>query len=262
MTTFVFDAYGTLYDVHSVASATEEAFPGHGDAITQVWRLKQLEYTWLRSLMGRYQDFWTVTRESLAYTLKSLGLEAAPETFDSILKRYLHLRPYPEAMEALEGLRSQGHRLAILSNGSQSMLDALVRNTGFDRALDAVLSVDAKGIFKPTPQSYSLVEEKLGVPAGEVVFVSCNPFDVSGAKSYGFKVAWIERVPAAALQSELRASGVMGPGTMFKVLRMRTDELGFDPDVRIRSLTDLIGLDPNAAATAQPALATPAQAAL
>lgn len=262
MTTFVFDAYGTLYDVHSVASATEDAFPGHGEAITQIWRLKQLEYTWLRSLMGRYKDFWTVTRESLAYTVKTLGLEAPTETFDSILERYLHLRPYPEALEALEGLRKQGHRLAILSNGSQSMLDALVQNTGFDKALDAVLSVDAKGIFKPSPQSYSLVGEKLGVPAGEVVFVSCNPFDVSGAKSYGFKVAWIERVPAMALQAELRAAGAMGPATIFKVLRMRADELGFDPDVRIRSLTDLMELDGNAVSVAQPALAAVNSAAV
>lgn len=251
MTTFVFDAYGTLYDVHSVASATEEAFPGHGDEITQVWRLKQLEYTWLRSLMGRYEDFWSVTRDSLTYTLKTLGLEASPATFETILQRYLHLRPYPEAREALEGLRNQGHRLAILSNGSQSMLDALVRNTGLDSALDAVLSVDAKGIFKPSPQSYSLVQEKLGVAPDQVVFVSCNPFDVSGAKNFGFKVAWIERVPAAALLTELRAADTISPATMFKILRMRNDELGFEPDVCIRSLTDLIGLSRDAA---QPAM--------
>jgi 2-haloacid dehalogenase len=254
MTTFVFDAYGTLYDVHSVASATEEAFPGHGGEITQVWRLKQLEYTWLRSLMGRYEDFWTVTRESLAYTLKALGLEATPATFEAILQRYLHLRPYPEAKEALDGLRKQGHRLAILSNGSQSMLDELVRNTGLDNALDAVLSVDAKKIFKPSPQSYSLVQEKLGVTADQVVFVSCNPFDVSGAKNFGFNVAWIERVPAAALQTELRASNTISPATMFKILRMRNDELGFEPDVCIRSLTDLIRLGNDAAQPATTAL--------
>lgn len=243
MTTFVFDAYGTLYDVHSVASATEEAFPGQGSAITEIWRLKQLEYTWLRSMMERYEDLWTVTRESLAYTLKSLGLEADPATFDKILKCYLHLTPYPDALETLETLRGQGHRLAILSNGSQSMLDELVANTGFKDALDAVLSVDAKGIFKPSPQAYSLVQEKLGVEPSDVVFVSCNPFDVSGAKSFGFKVAWIERVPASAMQSELRASGVMGPATMFKVLRMRNDELGYDPDVRISSLGELADID-------------------
>lgn len=243
MATFVFDAYGTLFDVHSVASATEEAFPGQGSAITEIWRLKQLEYTWLRSLMERHEDFGTVTRESLAYTLKSLGLAADPATFDRILERYLHLSPYPDALETLQTLRAKGHRLAVLSNGSQSMLDELVANTGFKGALDAVLSVDAKGVFKPSPKAYSLVKESLGVEPSEVVFVSCNPFDVSGAKSFGFWVVWIERVPAAALQNELRASRVMGPATMFKVLRMRNDELGYDPDVRINSLMELENMD-------------------
>lgn len=243
MTTFVFDAYGTLYDVHSVASATEKAFPGHGDAITQVWRMKQLEYTWLRSLMGRYEDFWQVTRESLDYTLDTLGLQASPELFETVLDAYLHLSPYPEAKEALRALRRDGHQLAILSNGSQAMLDALVRNTGFDGVLDAVISVDDKRIFKPSPESYSLVETRLGVAPADVVFVSCNPFDVGGAKAFGFQVAWIERVPALALAEELRAGDVIGPGTMFKVMRMRPDKFGLDPNVRIHALTELVGLD-------------------
>lgn len=246
MSTFVFDAYGTLYDVNSVAKATEEAFPGYGDTITQVWRLKQLEYTWLRSLMGRYEDFWIVTQESLTYTLKSLGLQAEPEAFDGILDRYLHLSPYPDALEALEGLRGAGHQVAILSNGSQGMLDALVRNTGLDSTLDAVISIDEKRIFKPSPEAYSLVAEKLGASVDEVVFVSCNPFDICGSKSYGFKTAWIERVPAASLQAEIRAGQPLDPGTMFKVLRMRMDEFNFDPDVRIHTLLDLIGLEANA----------------
>lgn len=243
MTTFVFDAYGTLFDVHSVASATEEAFPGHGDAITQVWRMKQLEYTWLRSLMGRYEDFWQVTRESLDYTLSTLGLEASPEQFATVLDAYLHLSPYPEAREALQALRRDGHRLAILSNGSQAMLDALVRNTDFDGLLDAVISVDDKRIFKPSPESYSLVETRLGVQPDDVVFVSCNPFDVSGATAFGFKVAWIERVPETMLALELRSADVIGPGTMFKVMRMRPDTFGLDPVVRIHALTELAGLD-------------------
>lgn len=243
MSTFVFDAYGTLYDVNSVAQATEEVFPGYGDTITQVWRLKQLEYTWLRSLMGRYEDFWTVTRDSLSYTLKSLGLQAGPETFDSVMDRYLHLSLYPDALEALERLRGEGHRVAILSNGSQGMLDALVRNTGLDTVLDAVISIDEKRIFKPSPEAYSLVAEKLEVSTNEVVFVSCNPFDICGAKSYGFKVAWIERVPATSLQTEVRAGYSLEPSTMFKVLRMRMDEFGLDPDVRIHTLLDLIGME-------------------
>lgn len=246
MSTFVFDAYGTLYDVNSVATATEEAFPGYGDTITQVWRLKQLEYTWLRSLMGRYEDFSTVTRESLLYTLKTLGLQAEPETVDAILDRYLHLSLYSDALEALEGLREAGHQVTILSNGSQEMLDALVRNSGLDTLLDAVISIDEKRIYKPSPEAYSLVGEKLGVSADDVVFVSCNPFDVCGAKSYGFKLAWIERVPAMSLQAEIRDGQSLEPSTMFKVLRMRMDELGYEPDVRIHTLLDLIGLETDA----------------
>lgn len=239
MSTFVFDAYGTLYDVHSVAAATEESFPGHGELITQVWRLKQLEYTWLRSLMGRYEDFWSVTRESLAYTLESLGLRADEAAFDAILDRYLHLSPHEEAIEALENLRADGHRLAILSNGSQGMLDDLVRNTGLDSLLDAVISVDSKRIFKPSPEAYSLVRETLGSNAEDVVFVSSNPFDVCGAKAFGFRVAWIERVSSEALRAEVNAAGTTGPGTMFKLLRARMDTFGLDPDTRIGRLTDL-----------------------
>src|ERR1700733_13149490 len=124
---FVFDAYGTLYDVQSVGAATEAAFPGHGDYITQVWRLKQLEYTWLRSLMRRYEDFRTVTRDSLGYTLGTIGLTADAALLDRIVDAYNRLAPYPEAADALLSLG--GFRLAILSNGSPDMLDALVRNS-------------------------------------------------------------------------------------------------------------------------------------
>lgn len=246
MSTFVFDAYGTLYDVNSVAAATEQAFPGHGDTITQVWRLKQLEYTWLRSLMGRYADFWTVTRDALTYTLDSLGLQHDAAVFDPILERYLHLSPYPDAQDALAALRAQGHQLAILSNGSQDMLDKLVANTGLDTALDAVISVDPNRIFKPSPAAYALVGDTLGVARAEVVFVSCNPFDICGAKSFGFNTAWIERVPAAALAEEVRASTTVGPGTLSKLLRMRMDVFDLDPDATIHALTELTAIDKTA----------------
>src|ERR1700690_1131158 len=116
----VFDAYGTLYNIQSVASVTEEAFPGYGEIITQVWRIKQLEYTWLRSLMRRYQDFSVVTRESLAYTLRVLGLQHDPALFEAIMDKYLHLDLYPDALAALDAMREQ--KLAILSNGSPGML--------------------------------------------------------------------------------------------------------------------------------------------
>ena len=162
----VFDAYGTLYDIQSVAAVTEEAFPGYGEIITQVWRIKQLEYTWLRSLMRRYQDFSAVTRESLAYTLRCLGLTYDDVTFESIMEKYLHLDLYPDALTSLAALKDR--KLAILSNGSPDMLNALVRNTGLDRVLDAIISVDANKIFKPSPDAYTLIESTLNVPPADV----------------------------------------------------------------------------------------------
>ena len=157
----VFDAYGTLYDVQSVADVTDDAFPGYGDIITQVWRIKQLEYSWLRSLMQRYEDFSIITRDSLAYTLRILGLTYDESVFERIMEKYLHLDLYPDASSALAALR--GRKLAILSNGSTDMLNALVRNSGLDRVLDATISIDSKRVFKPAPAAYTLIEEKLGV---------------------------------------------------------------------------------------------------
>src|ERR1700733_7180611 len=188
----VFDAYGTLYDIQSVAHVTEQAFPGYGEIITQIWRIKQLEYTWLRSLMRRYEDFSAVTRESLAYTLKVLGLKSDAQIFERIMDKYLHLDLYPDAAAALAAMR--GNKLAILSNGSSAMLNALVANSGLDRVLDATISIDSKKIFKPSPDAYSLIESVLGVPPAEVLFVSSNPWDACGAKAFGLNVAWIERV--------------------------------------------------------------------
>ena len=143
----VFDAYGTLYDVQSVAAITEETFPGYGDLITQIWRIKQLEYSWLRSLMGRYADFSAITRESLAYTLRCLGLTHDEAMFDRIMAKYLHLDLYPDATAALAAMKDR--KLAILSNGSSDMLNALVRNTGLDRVLDATISIDSKRMARP-----------------------------------------------------------------------------------------------------------------
>jgi 2-haloacid dehalogenase len=233
----VFDAYGTLYDVQSVADITEDAFPGYGGMITQVWRIKQLEYTWLRSLMGRYRDFAVVTQESLAYTLRCLGLDYDQATFERIIDKYLHLDPYPDALAALAALKDR--KLAIFSNGSPAMLDALVKNTGLDRLIDAVLSVDAKKIFKPSPQAYALVEEALGVAPREVLFVSSNPWDAAGAKAFGFNVAWIERVTPEAMALACVESETVTPLTMFKALRTQMDELGVEVDHRLRSLAEL-----------------------
>ncbi len=236
----VFDAYGTLYDIQSVAAVTEEVFPGYGDLITQIWRIKQLEYSWLRSLMRRYEDFSVITKESLAYTIRVLGLEHDAANFARIMDKYLHLDLYPDALAALPALK--GKKLAILSNGSRDMLNALVKNTGLDRVLDATISIDQQRVFKPAPEAYTLIETRLGVRPDEVLFVSSNPWDACGAKSFGLNVAWIERVTPEAMALACVKSDVVPPLTMFKALRTQMDELGVTPDHRIHALSELPNL--------------------
>jgi 2-haloacid dehalogenase len=233
----VFDAYGTLYDIQSVAGVTEDAFPGYGDIITQVWRIKQLEYSWLRSLMRRYQDFSVVTRDSLVYTLKCLGLKYDTNAFERIMDKYLHLDLYPDALAVLAAMKDR--KLAILSNGSPDMLDALVKNSGLDRVLDATISVDAKKIFKPSPDAYTLIESTLHIPPSEVLFISSNPWDACGAKAFGLNVAWIERVTPQAMALACVQSETVAPLTMFKAIRTQMDELGLEPDYRIHALSEL-----------------------
>lgn len=240
---FVFDAYGTLFDVQSVADATEAAFPGHGEIITQIWRMKQLEYSWLRSMMGAYEDFWAVTRQSLAYTLGVLGLEARPELLDAIAATYNSLTPYPEAEAALAAL--SGYRRAILSNGSPAMLAQLVGSSPLAPHVGEILSVDAKRAYKPDPRAYALVEERLGVRPADVVFVSSNGFDIAGAKRFGFRVARIERTPAAAVRGEIGreiGAGAIRPATLYKALRTQLEGLGFAPDHVVGSLAELAAL--------------------
>lgn len=233
----VFDAYGTLFDVQSVAAATEAAHPGHGTVITQIWRLKQLEYTWLRSLMGRYADFGTVTRDSLAYALETLGLSATPDDVARLAQAYDALSLYPEAREALADLA--GLRLAIFSNGSPAMLERLVAQAGIGPLLETVISVDEIGVYKPDPRGYAHVETRLGLARDEILFVSSNGFDIAGAKAHGFRVARIARLPEEGLRRDLAAATMIGPALMFKALRMRPERLGFEADATIARLTDL-----------------------
>jgi 2-haloacid dehalogenase len=236
----VFDAYGTLYDIQSVAAVTEQEFPGYGDIITQIWRIKQLEYTWLRSLMRRYEDFAVVTRESLAYTLRCLGLKYDAGAFERIMDKYLHLDPYPDALASLTAMKP--NKLAILSNGSPDMLNALVKNSGLESVLDATISVDAKRIFKPSPDAYTLIESTLDIPPSDVLFISSNPWDACGAKAFGLNVAWIERVTPEAMALACIESEAVAPLTMFKAIRTQMDEIGLEPDYRIRALSELPGL--------------------
>src|SRR5258708_4959579 len=233
----VFDAYGTLYDIQSVAAVTEETFPGYGEIVTQIWRIKQLEYTWLRSLMRRYEDFSVITRDSLVYTLNVLGLKHGSAAFERIIDKYLHLDLYPDAMTALTAMKDR--KLAILSNGSTGMLNALVHNSGLDRVLDATISIDSQKIFKPSPDAYTQIEARLGVAPAEVLFVSSNPWDACGAKAFGLNVAWIERVTPEAMALACVKSDLIAPLTLFKAIRMQMDEFGLEPDYRIQALSEL-----------------------
>src|SRR5215472_1574168 len=233
----VFDAYGTLYDVHSVQAKTEELCPGKGDLITQIWRLKQLEYTWLQTALQGYRDFNFITEASLAFALRAAGVEPTEAITRPLIDKYLDLDPFPEAKEALGALKRRGGcQLAILSNGSTAMLNALVKNSGLDAFLDATISVDGARKFKPHPECYALVEERLGLTIDEVLFVSSNGFDVAGAKHFGFKVAWIRRGGVGA------PAGPIGPAQMYRLLRGNAETLGYVQDYTVGALTDLITL--------------------
>src|SRR5271155_3190226 len=233
----VFDAYGTLYNVHSVFTKTEELCPGKGDLITQIWRLKQLEYTWLQTSLQDYRDFTFLTHASLEYALRAAGIEPSDSITGPLFDKYLDLDPYPEAKDALRQLKSMGDRkLAILSNGSTAMLSALVKNSGLDVFLDATISVDGARKFKPHPDCYALVEKTLGVRKDEVIFVSSNSFDVAGAKHFGFKVLWIRRGgrPCPPTDPVL-------PAQMYRLLRTHAECLGYAQDDTVSALTDLPG---------------------
>lgn len=232
----VFDAYGTLYDVQSVRGLANDLCGDQGEIITHLWRLKQLEYTWLRTMMRAYEDFWSVTRAALEFALTSVGVEPAPSLCDQLMGRYLHLDLYPEAEEALASLRD--HKLAILSNGSPRMLEALVSSSGIAEHLTEVISVDHVKLYKPEPACYALVEPALRVAKEEVLFISSNGFDVTGAKRYGFQVAWIERAGGIPPPK----SSAVGPAEFYRLVRGCAEQLGYEPDFRLTSLTDLVAV--------------------
>ena len=167
----VFDAYGTLFDVNSVAMKCEQLFPGKGSAISTLWRSKQLQYTWLRSLMGRYVDFWQVTDESLRFTLTELGLVASDTIRQEILSEYLALATYPEVPKALQELSAE-YKLAILSNGSPHMLNEVVKNAYLTSFFASVISVDEVGIYKPSPLVYGLTSSHVAFESHQILFVS------------------------------------------------------------------------------------------
>ena len=188
----VFDAYGTLFDYNAAAARHAAALGGKAAPLAELWRLKQLQYTWLRSLMGRYVGFWQVTGDALDYSMAALDIDD-PALRDNLMDAYRTLDAYPDVSQTLATLRAQGLRTAILSNGEPGMLDAAVAAAGIGDSLDAVLSVEEVGIFKPHPSVYQLVVDRLGVPADRVSFQSSNAWDANGAAAFGFRVAWCNR---------------------------------------------------------------------
>jgi 2-haloacid dehalogenase len=205
----VFDAYGTLFDVHSVIARCEQVWPGRGAALSQTWRAKQLEYSWLRTLMGRYQPFSVVTRDALAYACEALGLALDAAHSDALMQAYCRLDPYPDVPAALAQLRAGGRKLAILTNGSPDMIDPLVRHCGMDETFDAVLSADALRTYKIAAPVYQMAVDRLGVAAANIGFVSSNCWDALGAKNFGFNVWWINRQDAPVDRLDARPDGIL-----------------------------------------------------
>jgi 2-haloacid dehalogenase len=210
---FLFDAYGTLFDVHSVVLRAATGIAGDLDALSQLWRQKQLEFTWLRALMDRYQDFEKITEDALRTALEQLHLAATETEVRKLLDAYLTPAVFPDARAAIDVLRASP--LAILSNGTPRMLEAAVRNNGLQSCFSSIISVDQVKTYKPSPRVYQLGPEALHLPPEEILFVSSNAWDAAGAKAFGYRVCWCNR------------SG------------RPMERLGFAPDMVVNSLDEL-----------------------
>ncbi|MDB5408074.1 MAG: Haloacid dehalogenase, type [Rhodospirillales bacterium] len=188
----VFDAYGTLFDYASAAASCRDVLGDKHGILTAMWREKQLQYSWLRTLQGRHADFWQVTGDALDFTLETLGI-ADDMLRNRLMNLYLTLEAFPEVPAVLERLKAAGLKTAILSNGSPEMLDAIVGNAGIGDLLDAVLSVEAVGVYKTHPKVYQLAVDRLGVAAEATAFQSSNAWDAYGASAFGMRVVWCNR---------------------------------------------------------------------
>ena len=211
-----FDFYGTLVDVAAVAEACGRVV-ADPRGFCSAWRQKQLEYTFLRTCMGRHRDFWAVTSEALDWTLSAFDAVPTPRARKRLMEAWLRPRPFPETASLLGALKPR-LPLAVLSNGSPRMLRLGLASSGLRAYFSRVLSVESVGRYKPSPEVYRLAPERMGVPRGRILFVSANPFDVMGATSYGFRVCWVNRD------------------------KTRLDPLGFRPDFVVESLSELPGL--------------------
>jgi 2-haloacid dehalogenase len=192
---YVFDAYGTLFDVHAAIARHRAAAGADADRFSEIWRTKQLEYTWTLTLAGHYADFWTLTGRALDFAfarVPSVDRSLRPKLLDA----YLTLAAFPDARTALAALKTEGLRLAILSNGTPHMLQAAVEAAGIGEYFDAVLSVDTMRQYKPRPEVYALATDALAIRRSDVGFVSSNRWDVMGAASFGFEATWVNRANA------------------------------------------------------------------
>ena len=204
---YVFDAFGTLFDVHSAAREHADAIGPAWTRLSEIWRAKQLEYTWIHAGMDRHIPFRDVTRRGLLYALAVCGLDAsiAPR----LLETYQRLQAYPEVPEVLHHLKSNGAKLAILSNGDTDMLDDIVKNAGLEGLFDALISVRVAGTFKPVPRVYALATEVFGVKPGDITFLSSNRWDIAGGKAFGFKAIWVNRTGAPDEYPDLAADEIV-----------------------------------------------------
>jgi 2-haloacid dehalogenase len=212
---YVYDAYGTLFDVHSVSVKAESEFNGYGKTISELWRKKQVEYFMIHQLTGNYKPFSEVTRNALLYTLKNLSLQNNEDALNSLMQSYLELEVYEEVHATLEKLQNQNKKQIIFSNGTYEMLNPLVEKRELNHLLN-VLSVDGVKQYKPSPAAYKYALETLGVDRDEVLFMSSNFWDITGASSFGFKTAWINRA------------------------ELKIDELGIKPDYIYKDLKGLL----------------------
>jgi 2-haloacid dehalogenase len=205
---YVFDAYGTLFDVHSAVARHRDAVGPEADRLSEIWRTKQLEYSWVRALMGAYRPFWSLTEEALDFALARVpSVDRAVKP--ALLDAYKSLSAYPEVKAVLEALRDRGARTAVLSNGSSQMLDSAVVSAGLKGALDACLSVDVLEIYKTAPQVYRLVLDHFEAELADVSFQSSNRWDIAGAVAFGFHAVWINRFGAPDEYGDLKPDRVL-----------------------------------------------------
>ncbi len=205
---YVFDAYGTLFDVHSAVARHAGEVGPQAARVSEIWRNKQLEYSWTRSGMDGYRDFWTLTGEALDFALASVpGANAGAR--EKLMEAYETLDCYGEVAEVLQALKAGGTKLAILSNGSPGMLESAVTSAGIDHLLDNVFSVEAVGVFKTVPKTYAMVTDAYGIAPGEVSFQSSNRWDIAGAAAFGFECRWINRTGQPDEYTDLKPVAVL-----------------------------------------------------